>query len=78
MALPPAPVRVAVPLRGNPDQEPVQTMRPGGEKEATKARSRGDAPVEVNGVAGVDHMEPGKDGRRRCAAGEDRQAVIGL
>ncbi len=78
MALPPTPIRIALPVGIDWDQAAVQTMRPGGEKEAAKARSRGDAPVEAGGATGVDRMEPGEDGRRRCAGGEDRQAVIGF
>lgn len=80
MALPPAPIRVALPASVDCNQGPIQAVRPGSQKETTEARARGDTPVEPDGAAGVDRMEPRKDGCRRCAAaaGEDRQAVIGL
>ncbi len=79
VALPPAPVGVALPVGVDGNQEAVQAMRPGSLKEATKARSRGHTPVEADGAAGMDRTESREDGRRRCAAGgEDREAVLRL
>lgn len=78
MALPPTLVRVALPVGIDRNQAAVQAMRPGGEEEAAEARSRGDTPVEADGAAGMNRMERREDGGRRCAGGEDRQAVIGF
>ncbi len=79
VALPPTPVCVTLPVGIDPNQEAVQVMRSSSQIEAAKARSRGNTPVEVDGAAGMDHVERGEDCRRRCAAAsEDREAVIGL